>query len=409
MVDEKLMQSSRFLASNTPAHQINRGWNLIVSSRFLVLFVCILSVVIVPLDLLNPKDPQARFVPHIMRATILAIMLLCATGAVFIKLDFTLGKFLSLYTVFLLSQTLFIYGGFKATFFELSKFLIWPVGTIAFYFWTITNRFNSRLMVVTVSLMLVPAIIGSLNESLEPSSSIYMNAYAYFMLFCLPLLLVDLRSRLKIALVMLAIGTIILTLKRGALVALILSMLAYAAVYRKLNLTKLRYRRFILIFFIFSAVVVFILAWQWDNVLLRWEDVSDIDSIGNNRGLFYSIILKQWLSGNLFNQIFGFGIFSVPSTLENMGYSAKYAHSDWLGIIHDQGIIGLFMFASIHICILKIIHQGIQTKHTLLPVLAMGYVIFICANLYSGCTGAPDSMLLFSMLLGYSSAKITIG
>lgn len=400
------MQYLQLIASDAPAERINKNWNPIISSRFIVLSVCILSVFLVPLDFFYPSTPEARSIPHIMRAAIFGILFLCAMGALFICLDFPLGNSLGLYAIFLLSQTLSIRGDYIATFFDLSKSLMLPVGTIAFYLWTITHRFSAKLMTTTVTLMLIPAIFSSLSESLDPSSSIYRNAYAYFMLFCLPLLLMDLRSRLKMILTFLAIGTIVLTLKRGALVALVLSMLAYASAYKKCYLTALSRRKFFLLLLLFVAVAACVLAWQWSNVLLRWEDASNIDTIGNSRGKFYRLILNHWFDGTLVQQFFGFGIFSVPSALGDMGYPMSEAHSDWLGILHNQGIVGLFIFASIHICIFKTIHKGIQTRNPLSPVMAMGYTIFLLASTYSGCAGDMLSMLPFSMMLAYCSAKI---
>lgn len=349
-------------------------------------------------------------VPHLLRAAILAILLLCAVGALFCSISFPLAKLLFVYALFLILQTLFVSENLKAVWFELSKFLIWPIATVAFYLWTVAHRFNSRLMVVTVSLMLVPAIIKSVTISLNPSAYtlVETNAYAYFLLFCIPVILINsIESKKHLWIVLVAGCAIVLSLKRGATAALIVSILVYVTIYRKFYSKNYRYRKLVPFILIFAIVVISVSVWRWDQILLRWADVGDLDSIGSGRGTVYRLILQHWLSGHPANQIFGFGIFSVPSALDNVGHFTEFSHSDWLGILHDQGLIGIFLFAVIHVVMLNLIRQGIQIRHPLTPNLAMGYVIFLLANTYSGCTGDICSMLPFSMLLGYCAAKIT--
>jgi O-antigen ligase len=233
------------------------------------------------------------------------------------------------------------------------------------------------------------------------------NAYAYFLLFCIPLVLcTDRPSKTSLLLAIAAAFAITLSLKRGATIALILSILAYGATYSKCNEKGMTYRKVIPFILIFAIVAVSTVLWQWDEFLLRWADASDVDSIGGGRGIFYRLIIHHWVTGSVVHQLFGFGLFSVAPSLGNMGYFEVYAHSDWLGILHDQGLIGISLFVAVHVALLKLVVRAIRTRHHQGPPLAMGYVIFACANLYSGCTGAPDSMLLFSVLLGYSGAKL---
>ena len=399
------------LPHQTFGPQDSKCWNTVFSSKSLILIVCVLCVLLVPVDFFYPINPEARMVPHLLRAAILVILLLCSVGALFRSISFPLAKLLFVYGLLLMLQTLFVSQNLKAVWFELSKFLIWPIGTIAFYLWTRAHRFNSRLMVVTVSLMLVPIIIKSLTISLNPTAYtiVETNAYAYFLLFSIPLILVvGWPSKTFLALSLLAGFAIVLTLKRGALVALTLSMLAYVITYSKCNAKSPTYGKLIPFVLIFTIVVILTLSWRWDRVLLRWADVSDIDTIGGGRGTFYRLIFQHWLTGNFVTQIFGFGLFSVAPSLGNMGHGEIYSHSDWLGILHDQGLVGIFLFVAIHLAMLKLIRQAIRIRHNLAPSLVMSYTIFVCANIYSGCTGDIFSMLPFSMLLGYSSAKITM-
>jgi len=403
------MRTNNFSARNIFAHHNNCYWTVVFSSKSLILIVCVLFVLLVPVDFFYPINPEARMVPHLLRAAILVILLLCAMGALFRSISFPLAKLLFVYSLLLILQSLFVSENLKAVWFELSKFLIWPIGTIAFYLWTRAHRFNSRLMVVTVSLILVPAIIKSVTISLNPTAYtlVETNAYAYFLLFSIPLILiVGWPSKTSLALALLAGFAIVLSLKRGAVVALTLSMLAYGITYSKCNSKPLIYRKLVPFILIFAIVVISVSVWRWDQLLLRWADASDLDSIGSGRGTFYRLILQHWLSGDFVNKIFGLGLFSVAPSIGNRGYFEEYAHSDWLQILHDQGVIGISLFAAIHLSILKMIHQSFQMKHLVTPSLVMGETIFLLANIYSGCTADTESMLCFSMLLGYSSAKI---
>jgi len=145
--------------------------------------------------------------------------------------------------------------------------------------------------------------------------------------------------------------------------------------------------------------------WQWENISYRMDDVSDPASIGSGRGSFWRSIFSEWYNSNLLNMIFGLGFFTVESTTGRYTESI-YAHSDWLEILHDFGLVGIAIFIVLHVKIIKTLQQAVRLRKPTAPSLGMGYCAFLMINIYSLCTIGYSDTIFFSLLLGYSSASL---
>ncbi|KKN29975.1 hypothetical protein LCGC14_0838640 [marine sediment metagenome] len=404
------MRGNSLAQSRQVDYCTNTSLRPVSPSRILVDVVCVLCVVIMYVDLFHSRDPEVRMLPHLLRAAILGIFILVALGALWGRTESRLSVCLYVYAVVIAVPLVCASGSTRAQVFELSKLLMWPFGTIAVYVWTLHGHVSRKRIAVVAGLMLVAALVKSLSVSLDSSSSIYrtMYAYPYFMLFCIPLLLVNhVGSKRTVCLVAIAVCAVLLTFKRGALIALCLSVLAYYLGYRRCCASQKRVRVMNRILLLVGLLVGALVVLYREDLLLRWGPVFDAgaeDSSGRN--IYYSVVLGHWASGSTWTQIWGYGMLSVPQSVEDMGHVGAAAHSDWLQLLHNQGVVGVIVFVGIHVAILRTIYEGLKNRHPVAPVLAMGAMVFMLANVYSGCTGDPTSMLCYAMLVGYSAARI---
>jgi hypothetical protein len=161
--------------------------------------------------------------------------------------------------------------------------------------------------------------------------------------------------------------------------------------------------------FIVVAIVMAAIAgglqWQWENLQFRMESDYARGVIGSGRSSFYRLIASEWYNGSDLSLLFGKGFFTVPDTLERYG-TKIYAHSDWLEILHDMGLIGVALFAYLHFCILLVVRQALRQRDLVAPALTMGYCIFALRNIYSQCVVGSSDTIYFALLLGYSAAVL---
>jgi hypothetical protein len=89
-----------------------------------------------------------------------------------------------------------------------------------------------------------------------------------------------------------------------------------------------------------------------------------------------------------------------------------YAHSDWLQLMHDFGLVGIVLLAWLHAAFLALIRRGFRLRNPVTPSLAMGYTILFLVNIYSGHLLGPTAiyfgLLLVCGALAISTARQTV-
>ena len=231
------------------------------------------------------------------------------------------------------------------------------------------------------------------------------NASAYLLVWCLPLLLMANKSQLNSIFLALAVLAILLTVKRGAMIALGLSILSYGLVYIQVQQRLRAFLRIAGLFCFLTIVFVYGLSLNWEAIQLRFEDTS-----GSGRDQMYSMLLDHWLDADFVNFVLGFGINSVQQYTGFMfsgisGRLGPYAHSDWVQMAHDFGLLGIGFLVWLHIRVLLLIRLSYRIRHPYTPSLAMGYVILFLVNIYSGHLMSPNAVY-FGLLLAYANAAI---
>ncbi len=364
------------------------------------------TVLVVLLDWLGMYEFISMDVSKYTRAVLLAVFVfyVLLTGINLRSYGFRFGRVFT-YLIFLCLIYSLMSEAIVENLYSSVRALFWLLGTVVayrlFFSGLFTEQILRRMIIMTVIIATTFNILFV--SSLDPYE--HANASAYLLLLCIPLLLIVRRSILIYICIAIASIAIIITVKRGALVGLILSSLAYVLVYLKMNLRFRDFVRVLLAFVVLVCVLYYASLPRLDLIMKRFEDTS-----GSGRDILYTILINHYRNAEIKNQIFGFGINSVQEYTgwyyHGSGTSA-FAHSDWLQFLHDFGVIGIIILTWFHLQFLALIFQHYKNNSPHAPPLLMGYVILFLVNIYSGQLMSPNAIYL-GLLLAFSSQRMQV-
>jgi len=290
------------------------------------------------------------------------------------------------------------------------RFLVWPCGAIVFYRLVLNRVINENLLLNAIYLIIIICVSFTIHYLSTPNLPIAQNASAYTLLWILPFILLKRNSKLFIPIFIITCIGILLPIKRGAIISLIISLVAYSIsmAYLKRRLKNALNILFILVVFI--SVFVLFYQREYERIYLRTRDFYEPDKFGSGRAKMYSALFQHWYDANPFQIIFGFGSRSVQ--IYTGWYfagteSGPYAHSDWLGFLHDYGILGILIMIWLHLYLIKIIILLIKKRHFYLTVFLISYAILFCVNIYSGQLMSPNT-IYFGIFVSYILARLKL-
>jgi len=106
--------------------------------------------------------------------------------------------------------------------------------------------------------------------------------------------------------------------------------------------------KLILVASAFIAVLIYGAIKYWNILIFRFVN----NPSGSGRIYFYDWIYNGWLTGDWINHLFGFGLYQVIEYLGSVYSFPIYAHSDWLELLYDHGILGITVYSIICITLL---------------------------------------------------------
>jgi hypothetical protein len=377
------------------------------SAKVSILFGSALLLILDWLALFNYMPP---IVSLLLRAFIMSICLgyIFITGINFGKYSFGFGNALAFFIMVNIIYSL-LSSSIISDIYYTSRILMWTSISVAVYRLILFGDLREYELRNFIYLIIVIGSVFTLYYMALPDVEGGQNASAYTLLWSIPMaLLFPGRFKLKWIIVGLATLAIIVTIKRGAIVALIASASAY---YIYLTMTKSSVSKFLtatLSFLLLIAIGYFAVMSNLEGFESRFSDTS-----GSGRDILYVLLLTHWLGADTITQIFGFGINSVQqytSTIYFGAFSSEsgvYAHSDWIQLIHDFGLIGFMILFWIHLSVLRLILDGHKMGLEYTPALLMGYIILFLVNIYSGHLFAPGAFL-FGILVAYCATKLRL-
>ena len=366
------------------------------------------SILLLLFDWLSVLELIPAFISLLLRAAILGTCLtyIAVTGISFGKYHFKFGTCLGFFILVNIIYSLFS-SSIIDDFYYTSRILLWTSITIVVYRLSVFGYLRKNELRNFIYVIILLGAFFTLYYVSRPDVEAGQNASAYLLVWSLPLaLLCSGNSKLKWVLIGLATLAIILTVKRGAIIALGLSGLAY---YGYGILVRSSIKNFFsktLGLILASAFIALASLFTLDAFVSRFSETG-----GSGRDILFPLIINHWLQADMLTKITGFGINSVQQYTGEFfygaysGVSGVYAHSDWLQLIHDFGFFGFLILFWIHVSVLRLIISGYKMKLEYTPALLMCYVVLFLVNIYSGHLFAPGAFI-FGVSVAYCAAQL---
>jgi len=273
-----------------------------------------------------------------------------------------------------------------------TRIFFWTLGTVVAYRLFLAGLLSEKIIRKTIIATVIIGAVFTIIFMARPETKGHQNASAYLLLWCMPLMFLIRKSWIDHSSIAIAVVAIMMTIKRGAMIGLVISSAIYGLIYYKMYMSMRAFLRLIGFFLILGIIGAYALSLNWEAVQGRFEDKS-----GSGRDKLYTMLVNHYLQADLTNQIFGFGINSVQRYTGQIfrgGWTGVYAHSDWVQFMYDFGIFGIILLVWLHLQFLTLIFKYYKNKHPHAPPLIMGYVIMFLINIYSGQLMYPDTIYL---------------
>jgi len=379
----------------------------ITLNNILVKTVLFLVVLMTLLDLIFPaKRDISRTLP-IINQFFLLISLVCYF-LINIKrwwFDISLSKVLVWFWLIQLIYLLLTSSNYQADFIKIARTSIWIFGYFFFLDSSFYQRFKAKHLLYIFDLMIfiifLQVLENSLNTSFYRANRDYgISNQGYFLLFAMPVLFLYRKVPYRNLLLILIMVGALISMKRGAIILLAIQIfyLSFFAQIRQFGGKRFALTFKVLLIISVFALFQFIILERSDIYTNRFENLynEDFNEIGSGRGALYTLALEHWYTADLKNVIFGFGYNSTPefykTTFLNQGF---YAHSDFVMLIHDYGLIGVTILFFIFYGLLKQI-KNCSKLNLGIPLVLITIAIFI-KSLYSGFIIYSYSIIAFAL------------
>lgn len=236
------------------------------------------------------------------------------------------------------------------TFFLFTKLGYITEGAIKFWFWI----FLAETILIYLSYRVV-LDVGGMDE-------LRTNNRGYLFVTLLPFLyFFRNKSWLQYIIMSLIVAFTVFSIKRGAILVAALTTIYFF--WKKFSNVAISKKIIVLI----SFSILLSIGSHFAEGLYNNSDVfqrrveSTLEGDTSNRDIIVLNLLDKYSNGNIFNILFGFG---ADSTLKE----GLFAHNDWVEVLYNQGLLGLFFYFCLWLVWFKIWRKQ-ESMHTELSLL----------------------------------------
>lgn len=222
----------------------------------------------------------------------------------------------------------------------------------------------------------------------------------YSCLYFLPLILCNRNKIYRIAGIVLATITTILSLKRGGIISISMALILYFAMqgsnkYRFFNIKTLCS----IVFFFFFFYYILDYYGFTENVIIRFSQLED--SGESSRAMIYSNTIDSIQNSNLFDLLFGKGWNAVLNN-SRLGFSA---HNDYLEVLFDFGLITLVSLILLWIRLLKFSKFLIGEHSSIAGAFLASLIIFFINTNISHIIFYSNHFTVFALTWSFMSIR----
>lgn len=316
---------------------------------------------------------------------------------------------------------IFAFAIFQNSFIKVSldyfKLVTWSI-TSLFFFRLGQSRFsiyaNTWLRIICKITFIIIAIrciylltfgVTSNNEGNDLYRELY-NVNSYLLLLITPFLFLK-KDKYNIIYLLFYIIILICIQKRGPIISSIGGLLFVFFFDNKIKFKK----KIIYILAVLAILIILIVILNFTNPIIldsliqrfiphetQFHDSQTV--IMSSRNILWESIWEKYSEGTVSNWIFGFGFFQVPELFrKQLDANNMFAHSDWMEILYDYGIIGIIIFIYLNISMIKIILRYNNSRYNkkYRIILLYSYGIFFTSTFFTISTMSMTSTVWFFM------------
>ena len=194
--------------------------------------------------------------------------------------------------------------------------------------------------------------------------------------------------------------------KRGAIISLAIALIPIVRFVFATYIQQIS-RRFLYImagvFICFLCVLIF--GDYLDATITRFHDLDEDGGSGRDR--IYLMYFDEFSRSEMIYQMFGHGLFAgLWGESHKFAFYYLLAHNDWLEILFDFGLIGVFIWGLFFWIIYKEIRQKRDDKDTLYYVLKVSFILLGIKSIFSSTFLMSINSIYMFMIMAFSIAKI---
>lgn len=225
-----------------------------------------------------------------------------------------------------------------------------------------------------------------------------VNNMAYMFTVMIPFVFLIKRRVVASSALVIILLFVIQGAKRGAIIISAVGALVY--LYYFLFRMKSNNSIFTYVFSFIAAIgLLFFLYHNMASNEFLINRMGAISEGGSGRDRIYKTLLFEWYnSDSIVNYLFGFGF---ASTIFKSG-SGHLAHNDWLELLTNFGLVGVFLYLSLFVLMIKIAldFEVDKYKYMFLCLIAMWFFTTLFSMVYTSYSG-----VFYSVLVGFLVAK----
>jgi len=311
---------------------------------------------------------------------------------------------------FLFNLILFIYlftdEVFLDGFWMYSKTLFWTLGLNVLYLYNKKNILTANDFLKVIKKVIFISFFFTALFYLNGSLKNEYNVAAYLVLFMYPFLLLSTNGYKKnMIYVLFSVLAILITLKRGAILAFAVSNIIYyfSSLFNNFSIKKL-FNGTILLCFILLIPLYLINNQQSGQNQDRFES-DQFDMNNNNAGSgrvgMYTDLYNGWItSDNIF-----IGLGNRQDFLRFKDSEGTFAHSDIFGFLYNFGLLGISLILLLYFKLIRFYYRIKKKDKKNASIILSVLAIFILINLYSGMLIGSTNPIYFFSILAYLKFK----
>lgn len=289
---------------------------------------------------------------------------------------------------------------FVGGFWFYSKNLFWILGINVLFVYNYKGIFTAYDFLKVVKKVIVIAFFFTILFFISGQLETDYNVASYLVLFMYPILLLSTNGYQKNMLyVILSALAILITLKRGAILAFAVGNIIYyfGLLANNFSLKRLFSGLFVLAFL--TLATLYTIDEQNSQDAERFSsaqfDLSNSEA-GSGRVGMYTSLYNGWINSD--NIIFGHG--NRQDFFRNRFYGT-YAHSDIFGFLYNYGLLGIGLIFMLYIKVIGFFFRYKKYDKNNAYVILSLLAILILINIYSGMFVGSTNPIYFFAILPY--------